>query len=340
MKLKNRIISKICNKDFREECNFPQKNLLIEITNLCNNKCVFCYNDCMKRKKTFIRKELCEKILLDAYSLGMREVGFYVTGEPLLDERIYYFVKFAKNIGYEYIYLTTNGILANLKNVKKLYNSGLNSIKYSINATNACDYRLIHGTDNFNIVIKNLSEVYNWKKNNSIRMSIFVSYVSIDKTRNLRKIRKLFSSICDEYVIMPAINQGGLIPDINRISTKKSGDLNNNLKIPCPYPFNSVIVTVEGYLTACCMDFENYLAYADLNKVPLEQAWNNDIIKKFREKHLNKNIDNTICQNCIYNCNSVPVPLNNELCKIKEQDANIFCKSLKKFESGVVDGSN
>jgi hypothetical protein len=43
-----------------------------------------------------------------------------------------------------------------------------------------------------------------------------------------------------------------------------------NIKYPCPYPFNSVVVTAEGLLTACCMDFENMLAYADLNKISLK----------------------------------------------------------------------
>lgn len=51
MELKDRIVDKInetiCKKN---ETPFPKKNLLIELTNYCNNKCVFCYNDCMKRK--------------------------------------------------------------------------------------------------------------------------------------------------------------------------------------------------------------------------------------------------------------------------------------------------
>ena len=70
----------------------------------------------------------------------MRDVGFYVNGDPLLDKRLAMFIKYAKEIGYTYIYITTNGILANLDRVKKLYEAGLNSIKYSINASNREDY--------------------------------------------------------------------------------------------------------------------------------------------------------------------------------------------------------
>lgn len=328
MKLEKRISDKINNNNFNITMPFPEKNLLIEVTNYCNNKCIFCYNSCMKRKKKFIDYKLCRKVLEDAYKLGMREVGFYVAGEPLLDKRLPEFISIAKNLGYKYIYLTTNGILASLSEVKKLYNNGLNSIKYSINAYCKEDYEVIHGTNNFNKVIKNLEEVYSWKKTYAHDLNLFVSYISLDKTKNSKKIEKIFYGKCDEYVVMPAINQGGLIPNISKVSSKCSKDINNNIKIPCPYPFNTVVVTVEGYLTACCMDFENLLAYANLNNENLKDAWNNDIIKKLRKMHLTKKVNNTICYNCIYNTTDVPQPISNNLCHLNNIDENIFSNKI------------
>ena len=334
MKLRNRIVQKISEDDFKKNVAFPNKNLLIEVTNFCNNKCIFCYNDCMKRKRKFIDKNICEKVLYEAYKLGMREVGFYVTGEPLLDKRLSDFVALAKQIGYEYIYMTTNGILANLDRVINLYENGLDSIKFSINAINSEDYVMIHGTDKFELVMKNLTDVYNWKIKENALLKVYVSFVSVDATKRELEIDNLFKDKCDEYIVMSAINQGGLIPDIYKISTKEQKDVNGNFKLPCSYPFNSVIVTVEGYLTACCMDFENLLAYADLNKCSLEEGWNNIVISKFREQHLNKDVAGTICDNCIYNSRIVPSPLVSELCALKNYDKNIFCKHLVKNVEG------
>ena len=327
MDLKKRIEDKSLNKKIDKKCPFPTKNLLIEITNYCNNKCIFCYNHCMKREKKFIDKKLCERILNEAYELGMREVGFYVTGEPLLDKRLSNFISLAKSIGYDYIYITTNGILANLNKVKKLYKSGLNSIKYSINATNDMDYRKIHQTDNFNTVIRNLKDVYNWKKENKMDIKIYVSFVYTNMTYNEKEIDNLFKNICDEYITMPAINQGGLIPKIKNISSTKSSNI-NKFSLPCSYPFNSVIVTVEGYLTACCMDFENFLAYADLNKYSLYDCWNNETIVSFRKKHLKKEVSGTICENCIYNSTNIPKPLEKKLFKLEKVDNKIFCNHI------------
>ncbi len=331
--LKERINSKINNNTYLVNMPFPIKNLLIEVTNACNNKCIFCYNHCMKRKRKFIDEKLCKKVLNEAYKLGMREVGFYVTGEPLLDDRLDYFILYAKNIGYEYIYITTNGILANLDRVKKLYDSGLNSIKYSINAINSSDYIFIHNTDNFNKVIFNLESVYDWKIKNNIDLKIFVSYIATKKTCEIDKVKSFFKNKCDEVVIMSAVNQGGLMPSINKYLSCNTNEINNKFSLPCNYPFNSVIVTCEGYLTACCMDFENLLTYADLNKVSLKDAWNNFIITELRKKHINKDVSNTICENCIYNSTKKPVPMCDNLTEF-DLESFSFCNHLEKKIDG------
>lgn len=63
--------------------------------------------------------------------------------------------------------------------------------------------------------------------------------------------------------------------------------------------FNSINITCEGYITACCMDFQNYLAYADINKMTIKEAWNSECITELRRKHLCNNVKDTICDNCI-----------------------------------------
>ena len=326
--LSKKINEKLWNKNFNEFMDFPTNNLLIDVTNFCNNQCIFCYNNSMLKKRKFIDFDLCIRVLKEAYELGCREVGFYGTGEPLIDKRLELFIKKAKEIGFSYIYITTNGILANLELIKRLYNAGLNSIKFSINAINAKDYIFIHNTDNFDVVIKNLTDIYKWKNLNLIPLNVYVSYIATDFTYNPVEINKFFKNKCDELVVMPAVNQGGLIPGINEfLSSNITSNINNNFTLPCNYPFNSIFVTVDGYLSACCMDFENLLVYADLNKTSLKDAWNCKTIRKFRKMHLEKNVENTICENCIFNVKRMPKPLDDKIfvgkCKFKNIEEEI-----------------
>ena len=314
-KLKNRINDVVNASIYSENPGFPKKGMLIEITNLCNDACIFCFNKNMVREKGFINPNLVDKVLKEAYELGMREVGFYTTGEPLLNKNLEDYIYKAKTIGYQYVYITTNGVLADISRMKNLIEKGLDSIKFSINAINSDEYRFIHGKSDFEKVITNLRELYNYKLKNNISINIFVSYIKTKYTdKNIAEIKDFFNNICDEVAIMNVENQGGLQPEINDLLLSESDvELDTMKKMPCSYPFKSVIITQEGYLTACCLDFQNYLAYADLNKVSLKKAWNNEVIRKLRREQLKLNPSNTICSNCVYNLNIQPTPLVKEL---------------------------
>lgn len=314
-KLKNRINDVVNANIYSESPEFPKKGMLIEITNLCNDACIFCFNKNMVREKGFIDPKLVDKVLNEAYELGMREVGFYTTGEPLLNKKLEDYIYKAKNIGYKYVYITTNGVLADISRMKKLIEKGLDSVKFSINAIDSDEYKFIHGKSDFEKVIANLKELYDYKLKNNIPINIFVSYIKTKYTeKSITEIEEFFNNICDEVAIMNVENQGGLQPEINDLLLSESDvELDTTKKMPCSYPFKSVIITREGYLTACCLDFQNYLAYADLNKVSLEEAWNNEIIRKLRRKQLESDPSNTICSNCVYNSNIRPIPLIKEL---------------------------
>lgn len=314
-KLKSRISDVVNAGIYNENPDFPKKGMLIEITNLCNDACIFCFNKNMIREKGFINPKLVDKVLKEAYELGMREVGFYTTGEPLLNKNLEDYIYKAKNIGYQYIYITTNGALASIDRMKKLIEKGLDSVKFSINAIDDTSYKFIHGKNDFEKVIKNLKELYYYKLKNNILINIFVSYIKTKYTdKSTEEIKNFFNGICDEVVIMNVENQGGLQPYINNLLLPQfDSEFDTRKKLPCSYPFKSVIVTHEGYLTACCLDFQNYLAYADLNKTSLKDAWTNDIIKKLRKDQLELNTSNTICSNCIYNSDIQPKPLVKDL---------------------------
>lgn len=323
---------------------FPKKNLLIEVTNACNCNCIFCANSKMKRKRKYINKELVIKILNESFELGTREVGFYTTGEALINNDIAEYIKIAKNIGFIYVYLTTNAILLNETKIEEIVNAGIDSIKISINAINDLDYKFIHGIDTYEKVMNNLKNLYNYRKNKKLKYKIYVSYISTRYTDyDTNKIKNHFSNWCDEIVIVNVRNQSGMMPEI--ISLLSCYNTSNKIQaeriIPCHYVFNTLNVSCEGYLTACCTDFENYLAYADLNTTSLKDAWHNELITELRKKHLEKKLGNTLCNNCINNSKCIPKPLSKKYIE-SEIKKEIFEKDnvenrIKKYKNMIID---
>lgn len=316
---------------------FPKKNLLIEVTNSCNCNCLFCANSKMQRNKSSIDSTLVKRVLKEAYQLGTREVGFYTTGEPLLNKDLEIFITWAKELGYNYTYITTNGILLDEKRIKKLIDSGLDSIKISINAINKKEYEFIHGVDKFDTVLINLKKLHKYKIENKLNLKIYVSYIATRFTdHSISEIKEVFNNYCDEVAIVNVRNQSGMMPEIPELLScqNKEEKIQAERNIPCHYVFNTIIVTKEGYLSACCTDFENYLAYADLNKTSLKEAWTNEIITSLREKHLTNKIENTLCYNCIYGNKTMPEPLQKELAtKTKKELTDKVSKRLEEYLS-------
>lgn len=276
------------------------KNMLIELTNMCNHSCIFCANSKMSRKKGTIDEKFLFHILNEAYDDGVREVGFYATGEPFISKDLGKYIAKAKEIGYEYVYITTNGALATPQRAREVIESGIDSIKFSINAGTRETYKIIHGKDDFETVIENLKYIAEYRKNNKKNFKIFVSYIATRYSANEKKLLEdKLGDIVDEVVFLNVRNQGGMMYEINdylSLENDKSEE-----KMPCPLIFNSLHITYEGYLTACCVDFQNYLTVADLNKVSLKEAWHSDKFLELRKKHLEKSVEGTLCYNCIYN---------------------------------------
>ena len=63
------------------------------------------------------------------------------------------------------IYITTNGALAQPDRIRYLAELGLNSIKYSVNASTRETYKKIHGKDDFETVRNNIIELCKNRRN-------------------------------------------------------------------------------------------------------------------------------------------------------------------------------
>jgi sulfatase maturation enzyme AslB (radical SAM superfamily) len=309
---------KIAERDVITEMSllpaFPKKRLAVEVTNMCNHTCLFCPHDGkMTRGKGFIDEQLLKRILKEGYELGSREVGLNLNGEPLLVKELAEYIKYAKDIGYSYVFLISNGVLATEERMIDILNAGLDSISFSINAGTKETYKIIHGVDDFEKVKNNILFCLRYRFEKKIKIAISLTYVVTEYNINEIDIfKKQFSSIVDDIVFSQVKDIGGYIPEINNM-------INSDvLKVPlqhenCVWPFNGVVVTWEGYLTICCWDWQNYLAVADLNKVSLHDAWYGENMQKLRQRFIDDNFEGTICQLCKNRKFIKPEPLVNDL---------------------------
>ena len=290
--------------------SFPEKNLLIDITNFCNHKCIFCYHEKMTRVQRNIDEKIVKKALKEAYCLGTREVGFYATGEPLLNNNLPHYIRMAKEMGYRYVYITTNGSLLNEEKQEALIKAGIDSIKFSINAASSESYYRIHGRDDFDKVIGNLIALSDRRLKNKLNFRIFISFIVTNLTVGEKKcFYNKYKKYVDDIFFYNVRNQTGLMYDeVNKLLVDNPREHISEW-LPCSTVFNAITVTSEGYVSACCADFQNYLIVGDLNTQSMEEIWYGQPFKNLRCAHLEKKIVGTLCFNCVYHTNSKVEPI-------------------------------
>jgi pyruvate-formate lyase-activating enzyme len=283
---------------------------LVELTNGCNHACIFCKNSNQSRRVNYLPIDTYKNFIVQAVDLGLQEVGLYSTGEPFMSKQLPEYIKIAKSAGVKRVYLTSNGAMAELDKVKACYKAGLDSIKFSINASNAVDYKLVHGFDDFDAVVKNATDINNWRLATGIELEMLCSCVSIPAVGDIeQEHRAVFTDLFDELFYVTSGSQGGqafeLIEELGVSPHGVFGNINQpndeaSVK-PCYMVWNRYHLTAEGYLSACCVDYELDLVIANLNEQTLSEGWNNETAKQLRSAHLNNNLEGLLCHQCMLN---------------------------------------
>ena len=328
------------------------KNALIELTNACNHACIFCYNPEMKRSIGSLDLNTFKAFISNGVKEGLEEAGLYATGEPFMTKNIEEFIKIAKDCGLKRIYITSNGALANIEKVKKCLKAGLDSIKFSINAGSRETYKIIHGHDDFDEVIKNLKDIYDYKNRNKIKLQLLCSFVFTNLTqKEIKNFKKKYQKYFDEEIVFrKAHNQTGRRIEMSDILTNKLDEFSVNKSLssnnipqslnsdksykPCGMLWERLHLTSEGNLTACCVDYENDLVFKKFSeKEKIIDQFNSEKIVNLRKRHLNNNLKNTICYNCIYNKNTSYEKIDSKFTNNENNKSKANSTKLKSLEN-------
>ena len=284
--------------------------LNIEVNNTCNQKCVFCpYHGLYTPKEinpAVLEVEFVKKIMKQAAELGIgrKEIGFYLAGEPLLYNGMADVISYAKELGFDYVFMTTNGALATPERLNPIIDAGLDSIRFSINAADRERYREIHGRDDFDAVVSNVKAMCEYIRSNNIKLATSVSCVITKKTIDItHDMRELFGKYVDDMMFIPVMLErlSNMEETKEKYEVIDDSDVVFNLEFICPLLFNTMYINALGKVVPCCNAYDDDTYFADLKvNDDLLAAWESEGYLKFRSIFLGGESDEgTICENCL-----------------------------------------
>lgn len=320
MSYKNDISNRYIQEGIKLVPDLNACTMRLELTNICNHRCVFCPHHIKKRKPGFMNKHLALRLLKEAYDLGVRRVALFMNGEPFLVKELPAYVKYSKELGYDYVFITTNASVATKEKIAAVMDAGIDSIKFSINAGTKESYIKVHGEDDYEKAMEMLEFANQYRKKNNINCKLLSGFVITDITKPEMELQyNKVQPFVDDFLFFKPDNFGGYM--VEEYPTYFTTDIQTmlpyydypNKNIPCSLLFNSINITSEGYLTLCCSEALNYLVTCDLNSMSIKDAWESAEMIDIRKRHIENNLVGTQCYKCMHNVSCLVEPLNKEL---------------------------
>ena len=122
----------------------------IEVSSICNAKCIFCNYRFGYRAKKQMDIEIFRKLAQECHLLGYKKLNLTsLGGEFFTHPDALSIIKIAKDIGFKHIGTYTNGILISKFKLNSLLLSGLDTLRISFPGFNRDEYKLIYGVDKY-----------------------------------------------------------------------------------------------------------------------------------------------------------------------------------------------
>ena len=285
------------------------RSVKIELTARCNFNCSFCATGYKLRDKRDMDWDFYVKLLKELKTAGVEELGMFYLGESFLLPWLPDAIKAAKDEGFDYVFLTTNGSLASPDKVKACMEAGLDSLKFSLNYADEEQFKsiaLVKGRL-FQDLVTNVKAAHEVREAGKHECGLYGSYIRYDGDQGVRMKAMVdeLEPYLDEVYALPLYSQADLVSvdekergwDIRGGNPGRADAMRSAM--PCWSLFTEARVTYEGHLSACCFDHDGRFRMGDLNEIPFMQAWTSPEFQALRQAHLNGDVSETVCQDCV-----------------------------------------
>lgn len=272
-----------------------KKKVNFDVCTFCNHKCTFCSNSderTIKHKTTAVQfRSVMENVL---QYVECEELGLSAKGEVLVNGDFEKIVRIAKEeLGIPYIYISSNGALMDEKKARSIIEAGLDSIKFSINATTKEAYAKVHQVDDFDKVVANFKTLLRLKKEHYPHLKVLISSViAIQREELLDAFEKIFGedfALVDRVSLYPL----GYTP---KFEVKKDAKVTKK----CSIPFDELYINSDGTLGLCCKDYFDEINFGSLLEHDFLEVYNSDGFQEVRRMHESSAFpDGHLCKNCL-----------------------------------------
>ena len=271
------------------ESKLEHPEVRIETTNRCNAACVMCPREKMTRPKTTMSMEHFCYLVDQAEALGAKMVSCFGYGEPLMDPEIFDKIAYCTKNGME-TFITTNGSLLTADAARRLFDSGLTHVRFSVHGLGRENYNKVHRNldwDRFKMNLMVFSELNRRKNGNGCITHITVMPILGEDTCELTKY---WHGLADHLEVWKPHNWAG---------GRQYRDTDRKERGFCQRAFSGPLqILADGKMVPCCFDYDGKLVIGDTHRHTIERILSSHQLEWFRQKHEQNDLEGLICYDC------------------------------------------
>lgn len=297
----------------------------IEPTLFCNLNCSMCVNPLSPRRRQHMSLENFKKILNKLSYL--RQVSLVGAGEPLLNPDLFGMISYAKAKGV-LIGFATNGLLLNRLCATRILEARVDWLNVSIDSADKYIYGAIRKGADLGVVINNLKDFMKIKgKRRLPELSLWVvimeqtvsgigQIIKLSKELGINKVTAQLAHSWGEASLAESLKHNSEKDFFEKLKetliqakklARKESVVFDFVNVPdvssrraCKWPWKSCYISVEGFITPCCLqgsnpetlNFGNILGDDDFDSI-----WNGPEYQEFRKNLKSKGAPD-ICSGC------------------------------------------
>jgi len=201
-------------------------------------------------------------------------------GDPLLDKNMPERVRLLteQNIP---SYFSCNPANINIKKTLQIFESGLDYVKYSIEAADDARHKEVRGSaSNFTESYKKILYLLDSKEKHGHKTTIVVTMLNLNKPWQeveWQKLQDAFKGL-DVYIYLKSQDQ-------NWYEKRRQQTASIHWTEFCQFPWSSMTIKSNGEAAECVEDYNNEIVLGDARKESLYDIWNGERYHKLRENH-------------------------------------------------------
>ncbi len=283
-----------------EHAEFPPI-VIVAVTNLCDMACIHCAHPVMKKQPgyrgTFMDPALHTKLVeeLARFKDQLWVVRYAADGEGLLHPHFLDFIDEIKGAGVAPVNLTTNGMTLTEERARRLLAAPIDVIDVSLDAYSKEAYEKIRKRGKFDVVTANLRNLVKLRDEMQSPTRIMTSIIRQSESEDeVAKFEAYWGQYVDEVIVR------GLNTDLGVVNVTETYFEEGLTRWPCPQFWKRITVNQNGDFRFCVEDWFNRGLVANIRDHSIQEVWQSDIYRKFREAHLTGRWgDMSMCAKCM-----------------------------------------